>query len=329
MTALPRFSNSAGIDLVDLGDFRAFMLVEDNLYKICVDPAHKRYPIDRHYRDIAQHGHQLSQVDRQSIHTERDPRFGVHIVLEHLIARGLSPTFLDVGSFVGDVGIRFGNFFRTLGFAGQVHCFDPTISGDLVPYNIRLNGLGDYVQHWPVAVSHVVGFMTFFQRAGHSDSSSAVVDASSTVNAIVPSLRLSEFIRTHGITDAFIKLDTENLERLILADVREHLNATASAVGFEFHVDQRDMWPLLTDLLSTHALFDIGYLPNPFCFTEIVNIEPFLHACAARPYRYTDVLAISRRTPALDVLLQRLRGLDCRPVQYSLVYPASDRRSLG
>jgi FkbM family methyltransferase len=228
-----------------------------------------------------------------------------------------------VGSFIGDVGLRYANFFRTIGYDGQVYCFDPTLSGDLIPYNIRLNGLEKHVHYCPLAISNVNGYLTFFQREGHSDSSASASNASTHVNAIVESVRLSDFIRKHGIKDAFIKLDTENLERVIIADIRDHLNSTSSAFGFEFHVHQRDMWPLIPDLLRTHVLFDIGYLPNPFCFSEISadGVEAFLFECANRPYQYTDILAISRATPALNDLLKHLRSFTPRPVVYSLVYP--------
>ncbi len=317
---LARFSSPAGIDLVNLGDVRAFMLMEDNLYKIAVDARHKRYPIEKHYSDITLNGFQPSPVNNQNIMEQRDPRFGIHFILHHLISCGAKLSFLDVGSFIGDVGIRFGNFFRTIGYGGQVYCFDPTISGDLIPYNIKLNGLENHVYYVPIAISNLSGCVMFSQREGHSDSSRMISNTPVPANTIVESIRLSDFIRTNRIEEAFIKLDTENLESAILNDIRRFLDSTISACAFEYHVHEQERRPLLQDLLNTHLLFDIGYLPNPFCFYEIKSdgFEQFHNRISARKYAYTDVLAISRKMPNLGTLLSFIQNLEKRTEQYCI-----------
>lgn len=48
---LGRFFRTGGIDLVDLGDLRAFMLVNDNLYKVCVNEQSRRYSVAKHFAD--------------------------------------------------------------------------------------------------------------------------------------------------------------------------------------------------------------------------------------------------------------------------------------
>ncbi|HEY1687063.1 MAG TPA: FkbM family methyltransferase [Tepidisphaeraceae bacterium] len=316
-----RFCCQEGIDLVNFGDYRGFMLVEDNLYKITVPEDRKHFPIEKHYAICRQEGFSRSPVNRENIAQFTDSKWGIYIILDHLIRHGINPTFLDVGSFVGDVGMRYGNYFRTIHHAGQVYCFDPSLAGELIPYNIRLNGLEDFVTWIPRAVSDVEGFITFFQRQGHSDSASASMGGSQA-NTIVESLCLSHFIADHAIQSAFIKLDTENLEQRIMADVAGFLKSSVNAIGFEFHAHLTGMHPVINQLLSTHVLFDIGYLPKPFCFRPITpeTIAPFVQSISRRKYGYTDILAISRNTPKLGELSARLGQLTERPVEYWLVY---------
>jgi FkbM family methyltransferase len=319
---LRRWFCADGVDLVNFGDYRGFMLVQDNLYKISVSEAHKRFPVERHYRDLQQHGCQASPVTRGNVDGLRDAQWGIYILLDHLIRRSVRLSVLDVGAFVGDVGIRYGNYMRTIGHDGRVYCFDPSLAGELIPYNIELNGLGGYVTYCPYAVSDTAGFLTFYQRQGHSDSAATSRDGTEA-NTIVESIRLSEFVRERGIEHAFIKLDTENLEPRILADISAFLQTSGrSPVAFEFHAAQREMHPMLMALLRTHILFDIGYLPHPFCFRHVTaeGIGRFISECGGRPYGYTDVLAISRTTPDLEVLVKRLAELAEQPAAYSLVY---------
>jgi FkbM family methyltransferase len=315
-----RWCCQEGIDLVDFGDFRAFMLVEDNLYKITVPEDRKHFPIERHYEIRDRQGFSPSPVNGRNIDDMTEARWGIYVVLDHLIRQGVKPAFLDVGSFIGDVGLRYANYFRTIGYDGHVYCFDPSLAGELIPYNIRLNGLEKFATYCPLAVSDMEGYISFYQRQGHSDSASASLGGGQA-NTIVESIRLSRFIEQRGIQSAFIKLDTENLEQRIMGEIAGFLNDSVNAIGFEFHAHLNAMHPVVSRLLSTHVLFDIGYLPRPFCFRPILadGIAPFIQTVARRKYGYTDVLAISRKTPGLDELAQRLGRLVERPMEYWLV----------
>ncbi len=321
---LGRFYSPGGIDLVNLGDIRAFMLVNDNLYNACVHPGARQYPLAKHYADVCQAGYQPSPAGGGMLDRASDPKFGIYLILDHFIRHDVDFAFLDIGSFVGDVGLRYGNYFRTVGVNRHVHCFDPTLAGQLVPYNIEINGLGQYVTHHPRAVSGVNGYVMFFERKGHSDSSSAVDSADVVANSIVPSIRLSDFIRQHNIRNAFVKLDTENQEPAILADLGAFLYESVNAVVFECHSGQDDVFLTMAGLSRTHYLFDVGYVPKPFIFRLIAegagSLEEFRTAVAGRPYCYTDVLALSKTTPGVADLVRRLLALGTRPVGYSLVF---------
>jgi FkbM family methyltransferase len=321
---LGRFYFADGIDLVNLGDIRAFMLVNDNLYNICVHPGARQYPLAKHYADVGHAGYQPSPAVGGVLDRADDPKFGIYLILAHFIRHHIDFAFIDIGSFVGDVGLRYANFFRTLGVNRHVHCFDPTLAGQLIPYNIAINGLGQYVTHHPRAASAINGYVTFLEQKGHSDSSAAVDSPGVVANSIVPSIRLSDFVRQHNIRNAFIKLDTENQEPAILADLGSFLDESVNAVAFECNSGQDDIFRTMASLSRTHYLFDVGYVPKPFLFQligeEAGSLEDFRAKVAGRPYGYTDVLALSRTTPGVAALVRRLGALGSRPVGYSLVF---------
>ena len=321
---LGRFFYPDGIDLVNLGDVRAFMLVNDNLYNICVKPSARQYSLQKHYDDIRDSGHQRSYASETVLAETNDPKFGLYLVLNHLIRHNVQFDFLDIGSFVGDVGLRYANFFRTHEISCHVHCFDPTLAGQLVPYNIELNGLGRHVTHHPAAVSGVNGCVLFLERRGHSDGSCASDVPGVSANSLVPSIRLSDFIRNHGIQNAFIKLDTENQESTILSEIDSFLQESINAVAFECHCRDNEVFQRIETISRTHALFDVGYVPKPFTFRHIpegaAGVQSFRASVASRPYAYTDVLAVSKNTPELGALIRRLSVLETRPVAYSLIY---------
>ncbi|MBV9122809.1 MAG: FkbM family methyltransferase [Planctomycetes bacterium] len=321
---LGRFYVPDGIDLVNLGDLRVFMLLKDNLYNLCVHLGARRYSLAKHYADVGQVGYPPSPAARSILDQTKDPKFCLYMILDHFLRHDLEFAFLDVGSFVGDVGLRYANFFRTLGVDRHVHCFDPTLSGQLVPYNIEINGLGRYVSYHPVAVSGVNGCMTFFERREHSDASSAVDSPGGIANSLVGSIRLSDFLRQHQIRNAFIKLDTENQEPSILADIGSFLHESVNAIAFECQGRDEGVFRIIAELSRTHYCFDVGYVPKPFLCQRISEepgaMEAFQRMVIKRPYGYTDVLVLSRKTPGVMDLVRRLSALETRPVGYSLVF---------
>lgn len=127
------------------------------------------------YRNAHRNGYARPPISRSSIKTEHRARFALYKVVDHMIRNCPGFTFLDVGAFVGDVSLRFANYCRAEQASCSFMCFDPTLAGDLVPFNIELNGLGDYITHHSLAVSHITGPIPFEQRLGHSDSGSSAL----------------------------------------------------------------------------------------------------------------------------------------------------------
>lgn len=328
---LPRFDHPCGIDLVDAGDIRILMLKNDNLYKICVPDACRNFPIERHYADVGARGFLAPPIDIPRALESDNPKHVLYKVLAHLFSEEIKFDFLDIGAFVGDVALRYANFARGCGKTARFFCFDPSLAGDLVPYNVILNGLEGFVEHIPVAISGINGILLFHQKEGHSDSTQAARGPDQIRNAIVPSITLSRFLVERNIGDCFIKLDTENMEQDILGDIREHLSRSVNVVCFEMASNNSGLRQTLADMVQTHTLYDIGYVPAPFCCREILpsSLDDFFTSLQGRPFGYTDVMAISRKMPGYTRLGQCLEKVREWPPRYTIVFDDPGEHSWG
>lgn len=320
---LPRFHHEGGIDLVNFGDIRVFMLCNDNLYANIVPDKFKRFNQADHYLRSPQN----SMVTLVDLESTDDPKYAVFISVKHLLDMVGDIAFHDVGCFVGDVGLQFANFARTYELPLHVHLYDPTLSGQLVPYNIALNTLEDYCTYHPVAVSDYEGFALFSELNSHSDSSRISLSSNVPANSIVPIMPLCKALEESGLP-FFLKLDTENQEARILRHAAKIIQSSINIVGFEYHAYDDQVTHLIADLVSTHYIFDIGYLPKPFMSKPLEEtVEDVLrlrNEVANRPFRYTDLLAISRKTPNVAQLIHKLRSMRQKPCLYELVLHDSD-----
>lgn len=293
--------------------------MRDNLYNICVPPDRKgKAPAD-FYRNAIQNGYARPPVDRASIKTERRARFALYKVVDHMIRNCPGFTFFDVGAFVGDVSLRFANYCRAEQASCSFECFDPTLAGDLVPFNIELNGLENYINHHSLAVSHIDGPISFEQRLGHSDSGSSALSGG-TKNTLVRSVRLSTVLQDIAPPAAFIKIDTENLENVIIEDCNSFIADAPNALCVEVNASSGPLFDTLAELTKTHALWDIGYVPRPFRARAVRDMPSLLQNVRGLPYGYTDILAISRKMPNFEEIEADLNLVEEEPVGYSLVY---------
>ncbi len=315
---LPRFFNQSGIDLVNLGDTRVFMLMNDNLYTHHVDNSYKNYTLANHYDLMPQ----KSLVDQDIVQNSNNPKYLMFILLWNLIHSFKSIVIHDVGCFVGEFGLQIANFARTHSLPVNVQFYDPTISGQLVPYNIILNNLNSFCTYNPVAVSNYEGLALFSEMASSSDSSKAIFNGGSFANSIVPVILLDKLIDLSEDL-FFLKLDTENQEFNLIESIKSKIKIKPNVIVFEYHVVDDNLTRLIYELSETHYIIDIGYLPKPFISRimgpTVQDLLDMRNEVAARPYRYTDILAISRNIPNIDHILARLNTLTVAPSKYELV----------
>jgi len=162
------------IDLVDFEDLKLFMLEHDNLYCIAVPENRKRQNLEDFQNAILANGPRPSTVTPDNIGTITSVRYGVFVIMHHLWTNGVNFDVLDVGSHIGDFGLKAGSFIRTSGKSSRVITFDPSEAGALVPYSIELNRLENIVKHEMLAVSDTSGLVLFQYSPGHADAGTIV-----------------------------------------------------------------------------------------------------------------------------------------------------------
>jgi len=311
-----------GIDLVDFGDFKLFMHTNDHLYDTFVNQRDKGCDLEKHYDEISVSGYKSAPVNRSNVESVTDAALGFYVLLNHLIQHYDGLTFIDVGSFVGDVAMRYANFFRTIGHDGKVICFDPTIAGTLTDHNAALNGLDDYIEYHPKAVSDISGPLMFTQKTGHTDSSHSTMEIKGKPNAIFQSIKLSDFIKANKISNLFVKLDAEGMDFRIINDILPLLKNRGSSFAFEFiiekHYSNRDF---VLRLMNDYYLLDVGYLQKPAFFNLIrpEALDDYVTGImTGRRWGFTDMVAVSKKTPLVEWLLGRLTNLSKRAIEYKL-----------
>jgi len=292
------------------------MFRRDNLYERSVPPDRKGREIRSVQARNARSGFRAAPVDRESVRTTKDPRDVFCIVAEVVARTDGSVTVLDVGAHVGAFGLKLANFLRTAGIPGRVVCFEPGTAGELLPHNVVLNGLADWVQVELFAVSDVTGLDVLHITPGSTDGDSLTGDGKRSYDRIVNTVRVDEYVTAHVPSGGLIvKLDTEGLEPRLIASMT-NLRATRTVVTvFEFmpwrYADGRYGLDLLGSLDGECLLFDLYYAPrvSRVELIEQADFAAFISRVRERPYGYTDVLAIPRRLPGTHELLQRIADL--------------------
>jgi FkbM family methyltransferase len=157
------------IDLVAFDEIKLFMLEDDNLYRTAVPEHRKRQNSEAFQRAIMAEGPLPSHITHENVAQAASVRHGVFIVMQHLWANGLEFDVFDIGSHIGDFGLKAASFIRTCRRTSRVVTFDPSEAGALVPYSIKLNQLESIVKHEMLAVSDMDGLVLFQYRPGHSE----------------------------------------------------------------------------------------------------------------------------------------------------------------
>jgi FkbM family methyltransferase len=158
------------IDLVDFDGLKLFMLEDDNLYRVAVPENRKHQDLGSYQQSLRTQGTPPSPVTPANVSQVTSARYGPFVVMHHLWERGTDFVVLDIGSHIGDFGLKVGNFIRTCGRNTKVITFDPSEAGALVPYSIELNQLEGIIKHEMLAVSDHGGLVLFRYRPGHAEA---------------------------------------------------------------------------------------------------------------------------------------------------------------
>jgi FkbM family methyltransferase len=136
---------------------------------------------------------------------------------------------IDVGANVGFYAILLA---RRLHPGRRVVAFEPATEayGNLIR-NVKHNEVEDRVVALPCAASNVAGSSALYRVSGRSEYSSLtpIVHPCALGGSVnpehVPTITVDEVVEQHGLRPAFIKVDVEGAEHLVLAGCRRTIQA--------------------------------------------------------------------------------------------------------
>lgn len=319
------------VDFLNFGDVKLFMPKGDNLYNL-YDPRMRGASLLDHYVSMTKDGHHYP-LSREQLRQTADPRYALYAYLQMLVEGGLAIDMLDVGAFVGVIGLRCANLARCFGYDVRVKLFDPSIAGSLIPYNIEVNHLQDFpVEHVPKAVSLMNGPMLFSSVPGHLDSAHVVKEgeAGKTLNYIVRSTTFPEYFKSHP-TDRhqIIKIDTEGMEpflvqQLVNLSLPGGFSAIIELTPSAFAELGVDLGRFLAEISKTFDLFELYHFPlsTKVRHVELDTIAAFVREVQRYPHGHTDLLMTPHSLPDRSRRLARLKSFKDLPATSDLTLGA-------
>ena len=144
-----------GYDLVNLHGLQFLVPINDNLYDKFINKVSK------------------NQKCIKSSKVTMDP-LPIDIyaeVLRVIKKKGESLEVVDLGSWVGDFGIRLAKQGKDLQMSIEVHCVDPTHPASKIPRNAKMNGVDGLVNWVSKPISFSGGLVNFRTNNGHTCNS--------------------------------------------------------------------------------------------------------------------------------------------------------------
>lgn len=305
------------IDFVDFDDIKLFMYKNDNIYDNFIDDRKKSFPLRKFLKEVREKGYPRPEINRDTISTIRDCRHLIYLIMKHLWDVSEEFTVLDVGCHVGLFGLKLASVIREFGKDNKVICFDIGEASELMPYNIRVNGLEKWVTFEKLAISDVSGPAIVYARQGHTDTNNIIWKLDDSYSYLVDGTTINEYIKEHKLSGPFIiKLDTEGLELEIIDGIKPLIDSDIVVLIFEFSServrDKNFLYDIFGYLFRNYYLFDIYYVLSPSMAVPICEAGEisFFDNVLQYPYRYTDVLGIPKKLGGVEKLIEELESLE-------------------
>ncbi|MBO8130509.1 MAG: FkbM family methyltransferase [Candidatus Marinimicrobia bacterium] len=313
------------IDFVDFDDIKLFMYKNDNIYDNFIDDRRKNYPLREFLRGVREKGYPRPEINRDTISAIQSCRHLIYLIMKHLWDVGEEFTVLDVGCHVGLFGLKLASVIREFGKDNEVICFDIGEASELMPYNIKVNGLEKWVTFEKLAISDVSGPAIVYARQGHTDTNNIIWKLDDSYSYLAEGITISEYIKEHKLSGPFmIKLDVEGLEFEIIEEIKSLIDSDIVVLIFEFSSERvRDkdfFYSIFGYLFRNYYLFDIYYVLSPSMAVPICEADEnsFFKDVLQRPYRYTDVLGIPKKLDGVKRLGEGLESLETLERTYKI-----------
>jgi len=290
-----------------LDSISLFMPKYDNLYEHFIPEHCKGFPLERHH-ELAGSEAAFSDAELRG-----DVTKVLLLYLDNLFRNGQTVRLLDIGAWVGDVAIRLGKFAKLR--AGKFHaeCYDPSFAGTLIPFNIALNGVSEQVAFKPIGISLTGGPQIFSQIPGHSDHSqlASSSEGGPAETYLIHTCTLADCFPADRSSHLMVKIDVEGIDAKLVVQNRDLLRDATLMIEFAPNRELEEVGAVafIEALQRTHTLFDLYYLPRPTRAARIENAASFPSEIRARPYGYTDILAVPHSLVVHDEIVETLSHL--------------------
>lgn len=121
------------------------------------------------------------------------------------------------------------------------------------------------------------------------------------------------------VGNLFVKIDIEGVDVIVINRLLQLFDERQISIIFEFapraYANKDEAASYLKNLSQSFYMFDLFYSPNPtrFRLIDSAMCEKFVDGIATRPYGYTDIFLLDKRTPDCSRLVERLSGLKESP----------------
>lgn len=294
------------VDMLDFGLARAFVYTDDLCY-IQASKEHKRFGTEP--------GPLLEDEPREinsCYDDETQPLLAV--LLAHYWKQKLDFVFVDIGCQYGFSAMSVARMIKTFAKDNRVFAFDCGIAGDLVPFNLLLNGLQDRIVFERLAVSDRPGPRTIFMDMSHSEDNRIVnptVDRA-PFSTVVMSTSLDEYVRFRE--HLIVKVDTQGAEPEVFAGMQRLMKERFVTILTEFtpHAMRSRVNPAewLAALSPDFFIFDahnVHPTSNLYHRMPEVRLEGFVERVDANDTKHTDLLLVPKKLPGVEDLVSRVK----------------------
>jgi len=202
---------SKSVDLVNFDEMSIFMFVDDLAYQT-VPEERKHYSVVQHVQ-ARKTGTWGLGFDSQTRITRDNI---VAALLEHHWAHRLDFTYVDVGCQYGSSAIVVAGYIRQHARGKKVICFEPGVAGELVPHNIKLNGMEKLIVFEHRAVGEHSLPCLMFHDEGHTENNRMTHRRPDSFGFVADGVSIDDYVVQHDINHPLImKIDTEGAEPLV------------------------------------------------------------------------------------------------------------------
>jgi FkbM family methyltransferase len=299
------------VDLVNFGDLKFFVYIDDMMYSSIPDEM-KNYQFSKKDAVKIESGNYnlLPEECKNNLYS---------ILFGHYWRENLDFTLIDIGCPYGITAIINSHLIRCSHHNNRVIFFEPGLTAELIPHNIRINNVQNTVTFENVAVSDHNFPVIMWTTSSHTEGNRIVnrdpqmEDRSFVVN----STTLDDYIGHHKITTNFIvKIDTEGAEHEVYSGFIKTLKEKYCVCIWEFSPQflstRIDPLVFLTEISNNCSVFDLGQDHfNDVTVTPVPvsGFKKFVADTLERQHQWTDILVVPRNIPGFDNLCRDLSSI--------------------